>query len=387
MASLVRRKNGAYHLDYYVGDKRLRQSLGTTNRKVAEAKKLKFELDRTQGIDNPLPSKTPLPEILDAYVAHLRANKPPKSAQNMVYYLRTIFGPICDGLRITSRRVGPASRLRPATTPASGSRKEPVIEVSCLETLTTSVIATFIDERVQRCDLAAKTANQTRQIIGTLINWAMTQRGVRMPGDVNPAKRVQRCQEPTPVIRFLRLPQVAQQLEVLKDHPVLQAMVAMFIYAGLRREEAMWLTVHDVDLTRNLIHVRAKTVNGIYWQPKTKGSVRVVPIGTDLRGYLEKYQPAASESQWYFPSPAGKWWDPDNFSSDLREINRAAGLAWACLDFRHTFGSQLAIAGRSLHQIAKLMGNSPEICRRHYAALLPEEMHDVVEFPKAAPPS
>lgn len=26
------------------------------------------------------------------------------------------------------------------------------------------------------------------------------------------------------------------------------------------------------------------------------------------------------------------------------------------------------------------MGNSPEICRRHYAALVPETMHDTVEF-------
>ena len=26
------------------------------------------------------------------------------------------------------------------------------------------------------------------------------------------------------------------------------------------------------------------------------------------------------------------------------------------------------------------MGNSPEICRRHYAALIPEDMRDTVEF-------
>ena len=26
------------------------------------------------------------------------------------------------------------------------------------------------------------------------------------------------------------------------------------------------------------------------------------------------------------------------------------------------------------------MGNSPEICRKHYAALIPEEMAEVVEF-------
>ena len=34
------------------------------------------------------------------------------------------------------------------------------------------------------------------------------------------------------------------------------------------------------------------------------------------------------------------------------------------------------------------MGNSPEICRKHYAALIPENMHDTVEFaPQAGGPA
>jgi hypothetical protein len=36
--------------------------------------------------------------------------------------------------------------------------------------------------------------------------------------------------------------------------------------------------------------------------------------------------------------------------------------------------------GECLYKISKLMGNSPEICRTHYAALVPETMHDTVEF-------
>jgi len=50
------------------------------------------------------------------------------------------------------------------------------------------------------------------------------------------------------------------------------------------------------------------------------------------------------------------------------------------LDFRHTFGSQLAMKGESLYKISTLMGNSPDICRRHYAALIPETLTDSVEF-------
>jgi len=68
------------------------------------------------------------------------------------------------------------------------------------------------------------------------------------------------------------------------------------------------------------------------------------------------------------------------FSQDLRAVNQEAGLPWACLIYRHTFGSQLAMKGESLYKIATLMGNSPEICRRHYAALVPEALNDSVEF-------
>jgi site-specific recombinase XerD len=50
------------------------------------------------------------------------------------------------------------------------------------------------------------------------------------------------------------------------------------------------------------------------------------------------------------------------------------------LDFRHTFGSQLAQKGLSLYKISALMGNSEKVCREHYAALAVEEMQADVSF-------
>lgn len=70
----------------------------------------------------------------------------------------------------------------------------------------------------------------------------------------------------------------------------------------------------------------------------------------------------------------------DNFSQTLRAINLGPGLDWSSLDYRHTFCSQLAMKGESLYKIATLMGNSPEICRRHYATLMPEALLQSVEF-------
>ncbi|MCX5653094.1 MAG: hypothetical protein NTY65_00365 [Planctomycetota bacterium] len=71
--------------------------------------------------------------------------------------------------------------------------------------------------------------------------------------------------------------------------------------------------------------------------------------------------------------------------NDLRAANQKAGLSRTCLDCRHTFGSQLAMKGEGLYKIATLMENSPETCRRHYAAIIPEELATSVEFGKGTP--
>lgn len=104
----------------------------------------------------------------------------------------------------------------------------------------------------------------------------------------------------------------------------------------LRREEQLWLTRDDTgspgrlsgDGGYGLIRIRAKSIVGRSWQPKTQQN-RAVPIRRVLRDHL---------------------------------------------DYRHTFGSQFAQKGVSLYKISSLMGNSPEISRRHYASVVPETM-------------
>jgi integrase len=260
------------------------------------------------------------------------------------------------------------------------------VKADFLEEVTASLIEGFTSRRIREDGIAPKTANRNREVLHRMFdyavkNWGFVSSDRRSP---NPAAMVERRREPAHKIRFLSIGQIDEQLRALEKKPSLKALVATLIYAGLRREEALWLTVDDVDLDKRLIYVRAKLINGEHWQPKTKRN-RVVPVSSALHEILVAYVPERSEP-WFFPAPRHRRWDADNFSQDLREINRAHGLTWSCLDFRHTFGSHLAQKGESLYKIAELMGNSPEICRRHYAALMPEKMHDVVEFSPANSP-
>lgn len=381
MASLKQR-GSTWFVQWYEGDKQRRRSLGTESFQVAKEKLRRFESAQYRGEDCPLPTRTPVGEAVAAYIEHMRAHRPERSWRRDLSYLRESFGECCTELELGEGR---AKKCRDRRLPQDRRRKLHPIAASHVEEITTAAVSDFLAAQVRTKGLAPKTANRYREVIAKLINWAMKSGRVRMPLDRNPTSRVERYREHAPEIRFLTLAQIDEQLTALRFRPQLQAMVATLIYAGLRREELLWLQVDDLvpathQSPNGLLRIRAKTVVDESWQPKTKKN-RAVPVSRDLSRYLDVYTPRGTTHDWLFPSPDGTRWDSDNFSQDLRSVNETAGLPWSCLDFRHTFGSQLAQRSVSLYQIATLMGNSPAICQRHYAALVHEDMAPAVEFP------
>jgi integrase len=387
MASIFRRgKQGIWCIKYYVNGRQAYYSLNTIDARIAKKMKRQIEGQEAKG-ELLAPSKTPLPVFLEDFCRFLATTRTPKSYSADVSVLRVFFGPICSALLLGSH-VNKRWRS-PHSQRLQDTMKHVHVNAAFLEQISASKIEGFITQRIRDDGIAPKTANRYREVLHRMFNFAISSWNFVSPDrrNSNPAAMVERRREPASKIRFPTLPEIDKQLEVLAKAPTLRVIVATLIYAGLRREEAlrlfcmpitMRLTVDDVDLDKRLIYVRAKLVNGEYWQPKTKRN-RTVPISSALHEILARYN-RERQGPWFFPSTRGFRWDPDNFSQDLRQINRSCGLNCSSLDFRHTFGSHLAQKGESLYKIAELMGNSPEICRRHYAALVPEKMHDVVEF-------
>lgn len=378
MAHLYKRRK-KFWICYYVNGQRIQKSLKTDNERIAKEKKIKIEYELSFG-DLYEASSIPLAVVLEEFCHHLKATRTYKSFKNDISRLRSFFGPVCECLKLGYPTIGkkPVNCSRHLKDKYVNAH----VKADFVEDITAEVINRFLSERIERNRWAPKTANLMRQILHKFFEYAIKYHGFcsrdrRYP---NPVGCVERFREPAPEIRFLSLEEIDQQLKLLEKHPVIYVITAVYIFAGLRREEALWLTCDDVDLDSRLIRVQAKTVNGEYWQPKTKRN-RVIPISNALYKILSGYN-SPKNCTWFFPSPNGKRWDPDNFSQDLRKINNANGLVWNCHYFRHTFGSHLAQKGESLYKIAELLGNSPDICRRHYAALMPERMRDTVEFEK-----
>jgi transposase len=72
-----------------------------------------------------------------AYVNHIREIKTAKSAQADIYYLRDVFGPVCDAPTITSRKLKLDRKKRSAKTWQDGRFRTSVIEPACFESITT----------------------------------------------------------------------------------------------------------------------------------------------------------------------------------------------------------------------------------------------------------
>ncbi|MEI6561599.1 MAG: site-specific integrase [Verrucomicrobiota bacterium] len=170
-------------------------------------------------------------------------------------------------------------------------------------------------------------------------------------------------------ISFLSESQIEEQMGALQGHPEFQIAVGLMIYGGLRRSEALWLAKESIapDLSYFSIVNRVDAEDDI--ESSLKTGERSVTILPPLRALLREYLPKL-KSQWVVPNASGKRWSPDGFSAKLKSLNRGKKLNWTCLTFRHTYATQRAAEGWSLHRISREMGNSPGIVDEYYAGYI-----------------
>lgn len=180
--------------------------------------------------------------------------------------------------------------------------------------------------------------------------------------------------------------------QLLKVSPAsMRAQYATLTLGGLRIEELMMMPPAHVHLPTHL-YVGPWGTWAPKGYPRSKHSVRDVPIHRDLLPLLEDYAERYAGIDRFFVNPAtGDPWSHHSFRTRMEKDVQAAGLVfgqWSrstgdlerkaqgitAHTCRHTLASWLAQKDVQLQKIAMILGDTVETVQRHYSHLLPQDL-------------
>jgi len=202
-----------------------------------------------------------------------------------------------------------------------------------------------------------------RQVLARAVSWGLL--------DVNPAKLgvgnpQRRYTEKRPFDSWDELYALAGRLGARYGPVVLFAAAT-----GLRPGEWLALEHRDIDREAQVVYVRRTLRNGRIKTPKTKASVRAVPLQGIALAALDELPPTP-HSALVFPSVRGCYLDLHNFRNRAwKPAQRAAGITplRRVYDLRHTFATFALRAGISTFDLSRYMGTSLAMIDRHYGHL------------------
>ncbi|WP_416350961.1 tyrosine-type recombinase/integrase [Rivularia sp. UHCC 0363] len=151
--------------------------------------------------------------------------------------------------------------------------------------------------------------------------------------------------------------------------------IEFLFMTGCRPSEAVGLQWKHISNDFTQIRFEQAVViseSGLTCKPGLKTQrKRVFPINNRLAIFLKSIQPAdVSGETKVFPSPEGKWIDVQNVSRRAWKtvLSMLDGVEYRKLyQTRHTFITMALKNGVDVKDLAKMVGNSPEIIYRHYA--------------------
>lgn len=229
----------------------------------------------------------------------------------------------------------------------------------------TRMIEQFQTERLQKGHKHA-TVNRhlatIKHMFTKAVEWDMVEED-----SLKRVRKVKMLEENNRRMRFLSSSECSSLVGNCDKH--LRPIVITALNTGMRKSEILNLKWDDVDLKHNLITVR-NTKNG---EP------RRIAINGTLRDTLSSIVRRLDVPFVFFDNATGKSYG--NVNKSFSSACRRSGITdFHFHDLRHTFASQLVMAGIDLTTVRELMGHKTMAMTLRYSHLAPQHMASAVNI-------
>lgn len=190
----------------------------------------------------------------------------------------------------------------------------------------------------------------------------------------NPAEHIEmpKCAKKLP--SKLSLDQARHLLKISQNHPWYDeflrerntAIIAMFLFSGVRRQELLNLECADVDLSAGSIFIRSG-----------KGQKdRYIPMSEDLRNYLQSYILQRTRlkracSHFFTSFTLDRGFSAKGLSRVIEALKGASELKFSAHKLRHTFATLMLEGGCDIYSLSRMMGHSDISTTTIYLAASP----------------
>jgi integrase len=144
------------------------------------------------------------------------------------------------------------------------------------------------------------------------------------------------------------------------------ALISLFAYTGVRRNEALYRKIEDFDLDRRVVWIKVRRRKRV----KTKASSRAVPFPRVLVPVLESWFGQCG-CEWAFPNFAKRPWTGGQHGNRpidaIQNAARGAGLAGATfLMLRHSFSTHGERFGLGELMVQRILGHTTPRTQKGY---------------------
>lgn len=300
----VYQRGGNYYIDYYADGQRKRECIGTDKR-LAETvlKKRKVEIAEGRYLDIKKSEKIKFEDFSEEFLnLYSKPNK--KSWKSDEYNLRNIT-PFFKGKNLYEITVEDIERFKAARSKSVGPA----------------------------------TVNRDLATIKTMLNKAVEWGKI----EKSPAKNVKFLREPNGRLRYLEKEEIQKLLS--NCSPRIKPIITLALFTGMRRGEVLGLKWHDIDFHRGIIYL-LDTKNGAKREVFMNALVKKALVGVRKN----------PESPYIFCAKNGRPYH-DIRKSFFTALKNSGILNFRFHDLRHTFASQLVMAGIDINTVRELLGH------------------------------